>query len=282
MRRALPIVLAALVSGCSRPTSPPTRDPPPERPGGAVAQAAPTASDALPRVEASPPVASAPSAPAGRPGRVAFEAKAADVAWVRRLRRSRHFRRLALPAANAADPLLVTWRAYPQHLRHKVAPGDEIPADYAGRFELVVAQGAAALPVDLGVIPGPPDSLFLTSCERQGYRLAPDAKWSVPRLPNLVASFSAAISPSSSDYLLVAGPGTLYLLARYTHDGECPVVVHQGPLETCADMKYELLAEVRFSGEPRGEETVETIDASGARAPFDCANGRSGDDLRQP
>jgi hypothetical protein len=69
---------------------------------------------------------------------------------------------------------------------------------------------------------------------------------------------------------------------RFTHDGACPITVAQGPLRTCADMKWQLFADVRIAGEPRARESVVALDATGAATPFDCKHSYSGERLVEP
>lgn len=73
----------------------------------------------------------------------------------------------------------------------------------------------------------------------------------------------------------------MHVLHRETHDGQCDSA-QQGPLETCEDMPYERFAEIRVAGEPGVTETIELVEASGARRPLDCKQGRYGDQLIDP
>jgi hypothetical protein len=53
-------------------------------------------------------------------------------------------------------------------------------------------------------------------------------------------------------------------------DGSCPILIHKGPLETCADMPWKVLAEIRINNTPTATESVSMLDEAGRAAPFDC------------
>jgi hypothetical protein len=49
--------------------------------------------------------------------------------------------------------------------------------------------------------------------------------------------------------------------------------VFQGPLQTCPDAKWSLLADLPIEGEPVMTEAVLDVDAKDQARPFDCSMG---------
>jgi hypothetical protein len=123
---------------------------------------------------------------------------------------------------------------------------------------------------------------FAPACPRASV-IAPARRplpsWTVP---NLVSTFAMETMQGSTDFMLILVHDVLLVVHRFTDDGACPVTVAQGPLSTCADMKWELFADVRITGEPRAREAVVELDAARTATPFDCKSSYSGQRLVEP
>jgi hypothetical protein len=209
--------------------------------------------------------------------------------WVKALPRSRAYVALDLATGTAPASLLeITWRIHPSRTQQKLPPDQDHAGNHPSKLDLVLARGAVVRHLALGEHGGGPDSIGLTSCRRLGYTFAPgdtpdsDLTWAIPALPNLVSTFAMETMQGSTDFMLILGHDVLHVVHRFTHDGACPVTVAQGPLRTCADMKWELFADVRITGEPRAREAVVELDAAHTATPFDCKHSYSGERLVEP
>ena len=209
--------------------------------------------------------------------------------WVKALPRARTYFTLDLAASVPPASLPeITWRIHPSRTLQKVPPDQDYAGNHPSKLELVLARGAVVRRLPLGEHGGNPESLGLTSCRRLGYTIAPgdtpdsDVTWAIPKLPNLVSTFTMETMQGSTDFMLVLGHDVLHVVHRFTHDGACPVMVDQGPLRTCADMKWQLFADVRITGEPRARETVVELDTAHTATPFDCKHSYSGEHLVEP
>ncbi len=210
-------------------------------------------------------------------------------AWVKALPRAKTYLTLDLAAGPpAASSLAITWRIHPSRTLQKLPPDQDYAGNHPSKLELVLARGAAVRRLPLGEHGGSPESLGLTHCRRLGYTLAPgdtpdaDVAWGIPPLPNVVSTFTMATMQGSTDFMLVLGHDVLHVVHRFTHDGACPITVKQGPLSTCADMKWQLFADIRVAGEPRARESVVELDSAGTATPFDCKHSYSGEQLVAP
>ncbi|MDB5220593.1 MAG: hypothetical protein JWO86_8520 [Myxococcaceae bacterium] len=209
--------------------------------------------------------------------------------WVKALPRAKTYLTLDLAAgAPSASLLEITWRIHPSRTLQRLPPDQDYAGNHPSKLELVLTRGAVVRRLPLGEHGGSPDSLGLTSCRRLGYTIAPgdtpdsDVTWAIPTLPNLVSTFMMETMQGSTDFMLLLGHDVLHVVHRFTHDGACPVTVEQGPLRTCADMTWQLFADVRITGEPRARETVVELDAARTATPFDCKHSYSGERLVEP
>lgn len=100
--------------------------------------------------------------------------------------------------------------------------------------------------------------------------------------PSGVDGWVKALPRAKTYFTLDLAAGVPPVVHRFTHDGACPVTIEQGPLRTCADMKWQLFADVRITGEPRARETVVELDAARTATPFDCKHSYSGGRLVEP
>ena len=298
--RAAFVVLAFAVEGvlvsvpaCARSSSvaPPPPPPPPTTPTHASAAPTPVAPTPVATVaEAVDGAADATAVTRSAPQREdTFVTSAGADAWVKALPRARSYVVLDLAKGVAPASLLeITWRIHPSRTLENVPPDQDYAGNHPSRLELVLARGAAVRRLPLGEHGGNPDSIGLTSCRRLGYTIAPgdtpdeDAGWAIPPLPNLVSAFAMETMQGSTDFMLILGHDVLHVVHRFTHDGACPITIVQGPLSTCADMRWELFADVRITGEPRSRESVVELDAAHAATPFDCKHSYSGEHLVEP
>lgn len=232
--------------------------------GGAAADADAVARDATAGADAAD---AADAAPEGVDA--ASPAHAGDDAWVKKLPRDKAFTAVDLAGdADAASPLRVEWRVYPRRLVK------ELPEkDHPRRLELLLTRGELKRAVAIGEHPGAPVATSLTTCRRQGYLPGTGATWQIPALFNVVSTFSMATTQSGDDFVLLMGHDVLRLLHRRTSDGACGEMIFQGPLQTCPDAKWSLLADIAVKGEPIMTEGVLEVDAKGLAKPFDCSNG---------
>jgi hypothetical protein len=177
-----------------------------------------------------------------------------------------------------AAPLVLAWRMARERRRADAPPGDEYPALYVRAVTLT----AASRTIALGDQSGSPESSELTYCRALGFRQPFGERWSIPDVPDLVASFTVATMQGSSDWLVIAGErDRLHVLARHTHDGACPTRVMQGPLEVCADMKWKRSFDLQVDDARRVREQI-TIVEDGGNTPFDCKQSYSGERLLPP
>jgi hypothetical protein len=211
--------------------------------------------------------------------------------WVQALPRARTYMVLDLATGTGPASLLeITWRIHPSRTLQKVPPDQDYAGNHPSKLELVLARGAVTRRLALGEHGGGPDSIGLTWCRRLGYTLArergdtldSELTWAIPPLPNLVAAFDMETMQGSTDFMLILGPDVLHVVHRFTHDGACPVTVTQGPLSTCADMRWELFADVHVMGAPRARESIVELDTAHTATPFDCKHSYSGESLVEP
>ncbi len=199
----------------------------------------------------------------------ASPAHAGDDGWVKKLPRDQAFTSVDLVSgADTASSLLVEWRVYPPRVV-KELPEKEHPR----RLELVLTRGEVKRSVAIGEHPGGPSATSLSTCRRQGYLPGTGATWQIPALFNVVSTFSMATTKSGDDFILLMGHDALRLLHRRSSDGACGALIFQGPLQTCPDAKWALLADIAVKGEPVMSERVVEIDAKEQAKPFDCSNG---------
>ena len=232
--------------------------------GGPAAEADAAARDAGASADAAE---AADAAPEGVDA--ASPAHAGDDAWVKKLPRDKAFTAVDLASdADAASPLRVDWRVYPPRIVK------ELPEkDHPRRLELVLTRGDRKRSIAIGEHPGAPAATSLTTCRRQGYLPGTGATWQIPPLFNVVSTFSMATMQSGDDFLLLLGHDLLRLLHRRTSDGSCGEMIFQGPLQTCPDAKWTLLADIAVKGEPIMTEGVVEVDAKDQAKAFDCSNG---------
>lgn len=242
------LVLVASVTtlaACARPPAPPSS-----------VVVAPASADAL----ATPP---SPPRPLELLPVDAFPLHPDDASWALALPRDVNYSEVAL---DGVGPLAIEWHVLPTRRLHDVPPEHDYPGNYASELALLLRRGEAARTIALGLHAGSPSSLGLSSCQRR----LPETDRQVSALPNMASTFSVEIMQGSSDFMLVRGrAGALHLLHRETHDGACPVMVRQGPLETCADMTWEALASITTDATV-AVETVVFADEDGKTEPFDC------------
>jgi hypothetical protein len=232
----------------------------------------PTAPFATASASASPsaPAGAENAAPLSTTTPFSFAIAEGDMKWVRGLRRMRGFRVFDM-AQTTGPALAVNWLVYPSLKVHGYPnQREDYPANYVRKLELVVSLGDTSQSIALGEHYGAPGKRMLTACIRRGYGLPDEEAWEELKLPNLVSTLSVGDGQGTADFLLLRGTGALYLLKSLTHDGSCPSLIHQGPLETCADMPWTVLAEIRISNTPTATESVSMLDEAGRAAPFDC------------
>ena len=237
--------------GCSRACGAPATDA-----DASTRDGGPDAADAAEAAEASVSSAATP-------------AHAGDDAWVTKLPRDKAFTTVDLTSdADAPTTLFIEWRAYPPRAVK------ELPEkDHPRRLDLVVTYGGQRRAIAIGEHPGAPAATSLSTCRRQGYLPGSGATWQIPALFNVVSTFSMAAMQSGDDFLLLMGHDVMRLLHRRTAGGSCGDLVFQGPLQTCPDAKWTLLADLKVKGEPVMTEAVLELDAKDQPKPFDCSTG---------
>jgi len=207
---------------------------------------------------------------------------AEDAAWVRTLPKAKGF--ASVDGFVGVPEIALTWRVHPS----RRVPGTESEKEeYAGLYEaqveLVLASGTRERAIDLGFHSGNVEGGEVSACERAGYRHAnADYRFSFADMPSRVAFWEMGTMQGGSEFLVVLGTDGMHVLRRDTHDGACPVTIKQGPLEVCADMKWERLLEIPVAGEPRVSERAVDLDGAGVATPIDCKASYSGADLVAP
>ena len=207
---------------------------------------------------------------------------AGDMTWLKTVPKATAFARI--DGLADAPSIALTWRVHPS----RRVPGTEDEKDayaslYEAKVELVLAGGAREKTIDLGLHSGTAEGGSLSSCERAGYRHGnPENHFGFADMPSRVAYWEMGTTQGGSELLLLLGTGKIHVLRRHTHDGACPVMKKQGPLEVCADMAWEQLAEIPVTGEPRVSERAVELDEAGAATPFDCKAGYFNEDLVAP
>lgn len=212
-----------------------------------------------------------------------FPTHAADSKWVRTLARAKTFKTYDLGAKKGEDvPIDFHWRVHPQKRIPGAPREEEYPSLYAGPVDLVVTRGDVKKTIDLGKHSGSPEGSSLLYCNRRGYKQPADESWSFPSLQNLVTTFDVDTMQGGSEWLVILARDVMHVLGRSTHDGACPIMVNQGPLSVCADMKWEQRFDIAVFGEPHVSESISTLDDKDVATPLDCKASYSGSRLVDP
>ncbi len=254
-----------LLSACSRPPEATTIAPAPVLPMRATVDREPAAS----LVTAAPETKT-------------FATYAGDATWVRSLSKATTFAVLRDFDSTTNDPIELTWLVHPSIRIADAPPGEEYAGLYESKFQLVIKRGAVSKTIELGAHPGGPEASGLTYCERKGFKEGGGYTWSWGAAKNVVGSFELSTMQGSNDVMLILGSEGIHVIERHEHDGSCPVRVHQGPFEVCADMKWKRALEIPLRGEPRVAETAFHVGEDGSRAPVDCTASYSGAALIAP
>jgi hypothetical protein len=230
----------------------------------AVARSAPPMPSAAPSAGVEPAPPAPPVAPPPPSVATAVVKVASDVKWLRAARGERAFRRAAL---DGSGPVHIVWNRGRPH-------ADSDPNRPIARIALELTRDGRTTRVEVGDVAGEILPEGASFCARLNYRV-PSSNTPLALYPptdGMVSKLSVGDASGADDFLVMLGPGVLYVLHTQTSDGLCEREIKQGPLEVCQGSEYARIAEVTLAPAAAFEESIRTTsEDAGIATPLDCA-----------